>query len=380
MLTLKSVTAPAHGTATVSGSQVIYTPAPGFVGSDSFGYSVCDDGAPVMCSSSTDSVTVYPAPVISQDGLRWAPPTLTNPTTIQMPSSGDVRLNLDVATDYIIQFPAVRHHGEVQIIGGRNIEIIGGANTIDPHSGIGTRNIQLSDKSGVIDGRIIHIEGLDIDGSGGGEADGIGIGTPSAIVQLENVRITGLIGHLSSTHADVVQTWGGVKELRMYNVTGASHYNDLYLRRENSPLGPAIASVILDHVNMFGYVNPSGWDIPSTIRALSIGTQPADTDGGPSNSDSTTNCLMSGPVSMSDFYGDPPRTALSRFMWPTDYMQTTGCSAQLSADGLSATWPVLVSQGWVTGEMRLGPPPAGDFVPDGSVGIGYVSPGYQPAS
>jgi len=170
-----------------------------------------------------------------------------------------------------------------------------------------------------------------------------------------------------------------VKELRMYNVTGASHYNDLYLRRENSPLGPAIGNVILDHVNMFGYVNPAGWDIPSTIRALSIGTQPADTDGGPSNDTSTTNCQMSGPVSMSDFYGDPPRTMLSRFMWPTDYMLTTGCSSQLSLDGLSATWPTLESQGWVTGDMRLGAPPAGDFVPDGSVGLGYVSPGYQPA-
>ena len=54
-----------------------------------------------------------------------------------------------------------------------------------------------------MDGRIIHIEGLDIDGSGGGEGDGIGIGAPSAIVQLENDRITGLIGHLSSSHADV---------------------------------------------------------------------------------------------------------------------------------------------------------------------------------
>jgi hypothetical protein len=66
-------------------------------------------------------------------------------------------------------------------------------------------------------------------------------------------------------------------------------------------------------------------------------------------------------------------------MWPTDYMLTTGCSSQLSLDGLSATWPTLESQGWVTGDMRLGAPPAGDFVPDGSVGLGYVSPGYQPA-
>jgi hypothetical protein len=29
--------------------------------------------------------------------------------------------------------------------------------------------------------------------------------------------------------------------------------------------------------------------------------------------------------------------------------------------------------------IHLGPPPGGDFVPAGSVGVGYVSPGYQPA-
>ena len=137
--------------------------------------------------------------------------------------------------------------------------------------------------------------------------------------------------------------------------------------------------MILDHVNMFGYVNPSGWDIPSTIRALSIGTQPADTDGGPSNRDSTTNCLMSGPVSMSDFYGDPPEDA-SRFMWPTDYMQTTGCSAQLSRTASARPGRRWNRRAGSPGRCGSARRPAGDFVPDGSVGIGYVSPGYQPAS
>jgi hypothetical protein len=31
----------------------------------------------------------------------------------------------------------------------------------------------------------------------------------------------------------------------------------------------------------------------------------------------------------------------------------------------------------VTGAIQLGPPPGGDFVPAGSVGVGYVSPGYR---
>jgi hypothetical protein len=313
--------------------------------------------------------------------LRWAPPALTDPITLQLPPSGNVTLNLDNSRDYIIKYPNVRRVGETELIGGRNIVIIGGASTIAPHYGIDVRNLQLLDKPGVQNGRIIHIEGLDIDGSGGGEADGIGIGTPSAIVQIENVRVTGLIGHLASTHADVIQTWGGVKELRLYDVTGASHYNDLYLRRENSPLGPPIGPVTLDHVNMFGYANPSGWDISSTIRALSIGTQPANSECnnknqcGPADPDSTTNCQLSSPVTLNDFYGDPPSGPLQRFMWPSDYMPASGCASTASADGQSAYWPAL--SGLVDGDMQLGPPPGGDFVPAGSVGVGYTSPGYQ---
>jgi hypothetical protein len=313
--------------------------------------------------------------------LPWAPPTLSNPITIRLPNSGNVSLNLNNADDYIIKYPTVRRVGETQLIGGRNIVIIGGASTIGPHKGTQTRNIQLSDKPGVKDGRVIHIEGLDIDASGGGQADGIGIATPSAIVQIENVRITGLIGHLSATHADVIQTWGGVKALRMYDVTGASRYNDLYLRRENSPLGPPIGPVTLDHVNMFGYVNPSGWDVHSTIRALAIGTQPANNDCdsdhqcGAANPDSSTNCKLTSPVTLTDFYGISPADPLQQFVWPADYMQPAGCPATTTLAGLGAYWPHLTSL--VSGVINLGPPPGGDFVPAGSVGIGYTSPGYK---
>jgi hypothetical protein len=381
-LSLTSVGTAANGTVAMgSAGAVTYTPAAGFTGSDWFSYTVCDNRTPSACSSSTVTVTVTPLAPPPANALRWAPPTLTNPVTITLPATGDQTLNLDNSRDYLIRYPAVRRVGELHLIGGRNIVIIGGASTIAPHPGIGVRNIQISDKPGVMDGRVIHIEGLDIDGSGGGEADGIGIGAPSAIVQIENVRITGLIGHLGSTHADVIQTWGGVKELRIYDLTGASHYNNLYLRRENSPLGPAVGPVTLDHVNLFGYVNPAGWDIPSTLRALSIGTQPADTDCdgkghcGPSNPDSATNCQLSSPVTLNQFYGAPPAGSLQRFMWPTDYGVAAGCPSALSADGKSAYWPSLTTL--ISGVMQLGPPPGRDFVPAGSVGVGYVSPGYQ---
>jgi hypothetical protein len=390
-LDLRWVGSPSDGTASrLSSGNVTYKPNASFSGTDSFKVKVCDprilfdcDGARVSVAVSSDGGgsggggggSTTPGP------LRWAPPALTNPITINLPPTGNVEFSLDNSRDYIIKYPDVRRMGGVILRGGRNIVIVGGASTLPPHFGTGVRNLTIEDKPGVVPGRIVHIEGLDIDGSGGGEGDGIGIAAPETIVQIENVRITGLIGHLGSTHADVIQTFGGVKELRVYDLTGASHYNNFYLRRENSPLGPPNQSVILDHVNVFGYTNPSGWDEPTTLRALSIGTQPADSDCnakgqcGPANDDSSTNCQMPGTVTLNDFYSQPPSGKLARFAWPTDYMTTAGCPAVLAADGQSFNWPAL--RGSVSGSVELGPPPGGDFVPAGSVGAGYVSPGYQ---
>ena len=53
--------------------------------------------------------------------------------------------------------------------------------------------------------------------------------------------------------------------------------------------------------------------------------------------------------------------------------------AVASDDGATIAWPALspLSGGLVSGDVRLGPPPGGDFVPTGSVGVGYRSPGYR---
>ena len=98
-------------------------------------------------------------------------------------------------------------------------------------------------------------------------------------------------------------------------------------------------------MNIFGYTNPADWDIPSTLRALSIGTQPANSDCdargkcGPRNPDSPTNCEIGGTVELDDFYGRPPAGKLQRFAWPTDYMDAAGCPAQLSSDGQTSRGP-----------------------------------------
>jgi hypothetical protein len=56
-LALVSATAPAHGTATVSGNNVVYAPTAGFIGKDTFSYTV-NAGAGSSASTATVSVTV----------------------------------------------------------------------------------------------------------------------------------------------------------------------------------------------------------------------------------------------------------------------------------------------------------------------------------
>jgi hypothetical protein len=57
-LNIVAVSAPSKGTAVLSGLTVLYTPTPGFVGSDNFSYTI-SDGTTTM--SVTVEITVQPA-------------------------------------------------------------------------------------------------------------------------------------------------------------------------------------------------------------------------------------------------------------------------------------------------------------------------------
>ena len=57
-LTLQPPSNPLHGAAVIEAGKVRYTPDAGFAGLDGFGYSTCDNGAPVLCASATVSINV----------------------------------------------------------------------------------------------------------------------------------------------------------------------------------------------------------------------------------------------------------------------------------------------------------------------------------
>jgi hypothetical protein len=199
-------------------------------------------------------------------------------------------------------------------------------------------------------------------------SEGILIKGPKTIVQLENDRIVGLWGRLSGYHADVVQPGGGVKELRIDGLTGSSHYNNLYFRRENNPLKPAIGRVIIRNANMYGYANPT---IPHhTLRGISIGTQ-----GNPPSDDSLAiNCAVSNPMILANFWVTPPKgVRAAQFVYPHDRMAgaASWCHSAYSSSTHSVDWPNLRTSkgGPVSGVVRVGTHRA--FVPMSLSGLNY---------
>ncbi len=305
--------------------------------------------------------------------LRWRPPVLTEPVTINVAKTVEVQsLRLDNSKDYVISLPAAEKIPGIILIGGRNIMIIGGHIEVPAHDPAdkGYRAVTIRDgnDSGIVDGRIIHIEGVLI--TAAGEGDAFGIAAPSAIIQLQNIRAVDLHGHYDRSHADVIQPYGGVKELRIDRFTGASNYNNLYFRRENNPLGPEIGTVRISNTNIYGYNNPAGHNPASTLNTISLGTQPAGDD----NSE-TVICELTNPVYFDEFYGTPPPgVSLGKFVWPPSG-GSRSCRAEVAPDGMSVDWP-LWRGSKVFGIVKLGPPPSGDFVKETDTGLGYVSPGY----
>ena len=200
-------------------------------------------------------------------------------------------------------------------------------------------------------------------------SDGIQIHAPKAIVQLKLDRFVGFWGTLSGYHADVVQPAGGVKELRIDGLTGSSHYNDFYLRRENNPLKPAIGKVTIRNTNMFGYTNST---IPhQTIRGIAIGTQ-----GEPALGRQPEDQLRGHRVRcvFDNFWITPPQGRRpGQFVWPHDPHGRPGqlvrCAVHSSTHTMN--WPNLSAPraGTVHGAANVGA--HSDFVPSGAAGLSY---------
>jgi hypothetical protein len=287
-----------------------------------------------------DNVVVQP----TSNKLTWAPPVLENPITIYLNAVAE-KPTLTEGQDYILVYPNTPKVGALDISGGRNIVIKGGTSYLAyaDHNDYAIRISRTTTGT-------VHIEGLLCVGSRyidgvwtEKEGDFLNISAPNTIVQVENCRVENLSGGYTRpphNHADIIQPWGGVKELRVDRLTADSNYQGLQLNAD---------------------YNTSG---SMTFKNVNIKSDPPieNNKGGHMIWLDTTRKF---PVSFSNVYVQPraDRTMFNS-LWP----QTVTYN---STNNLYS-WP---TETYILGGIYQGPP-AKDFVPSGTVGIGYVSPGY----
>ena len=293
--------------------------------------------------------------------LAWAPPKLHRATVVHTPNGENPAiLRLDPRRDYVVKLPPQGLHGTLEINGGHNVVLIGGEVTV-PSTANQTDNgadgtdtaIYVRESTGTV-----HIEGVLIRADTDTQYDGIDVNAPKATVQVENVRVEDVYGSLSTEHADVIQTWGGVKQLDVDGLTARGDYQGLTV----SPDLGEVGSVHLRHVDLTVEAPP-----PSLARETVGGGIMLWLTSGTDTCDSATVTLKHVFIANR---GNRVRPA--NMVWPS---RTSGLECAPTVSGSRIEWPGLP----VSGAVNIGAPPHGSFVPEGVAGNGYRSPGYQPS-
>jgi hypothetical protein len=284
------------------------------------------------------------------DPLRWPPPNLVEPVRIDL-GDGYTNTHLSPETNAEIVLPDRDKVGGVTIEGGHNIVLIGGEITVPAGSPPGAGNDRF--RTGLyIKGATgtVHVEGVRFSGVPGAVWDAIDLAAPRATVQLENLRVDGVRGGFHGFHADVVQPWGGVANLRINRLTASSNYQGLTIPMDLGRIGRAEVS----RVNLRGLdrdVDEGGHLIWLTSGA--------------------STCAIY-PVQIRGVYVMPRADlGFGHSVWP-QVGRPQGCGAHVMRG--AAVWPALAD---VRGRVHSGNPPNGYFVPRGVAGLDYVSPGYR---
>lgn len=164
--------------------------------------------------------------------MKWAFPTLENPTIIDLSKTGGQNwwqfgANEDVI---FVGSSTTRTLDKLQTDGGRNIVVLGGdfQPTVDSKSA----TMQFLNLHGSV-----HIEGVHID-SKNAQQDGIAVaGAPGKQpnVTVQNTLIENIHGTEAGIHSDIFQTHGPVGDMRFYNVTGDTSYQGFFIAPQYSP-------------------------------------------------------------------------------------------------------------------------------------------------
>lgn len=272
-----------------------------------------------------------PPPPPSGNKLSWAPPALTNPTTIQI-TSPTRDLILDQGKDYILKMPSTPvkpgSDGGLWTQGGRNIVIIGGE--FDFTGVVNTSSSEDEGRVFTFNGAtgVVHVEGIWAHGDG--LIEGIQWYSDGATLQVQNCRFDHLHVEAAQYHSDVI-AFDRPGTLRVDRFTASSE---------------------LQGISQF--FNTSTLDLRNTNLLGLTGAQ----DGSPVLSWLTAN------VKLTNYWVQPrPGEPVAYALRPNG-----GKVAAVS----SISWPGSS----IDGSVQIGTPPGGDFCPLGVAGTKYVSPGY----
>lgn len=277
-----------------------------------------------------------------------------------------------------LSYPAI---GGLKLSGGRHIIMIGGeisipsqgANNADTYS----RAIYTEAATGVL-----HVEGYYLHGAD--LSDGFQLYSPEAIIQIQNCRVGNsnepITSHdlsgFSDKHPDIIEGEGGWRELRVDKLTGWSNYQGIFLNQVTTKHGRFNE---LNRIDLNGAVDgvPTGsrqlfWQGDESGRTIvkDFYVQP--------HTEQTNLGFYNTLLTSCRYYGTTAETDPNRrqiIVAPLGLSNpTSGASATSSRYVSETMWPPKAA---VVGHVRLGPPPNGEFVPPGTAGCSYVSPGYH---
>jgi hypothetical protein len=280
------------------------------------------------------------------------------------------------SVDYRIHLPVDGPlAGGLTISGGHDVQIIGGQidlTTPCDDASSACRGILIRrDAPGEV-----YIEGVYIrnpDPSHAGHtSDGIAVddqpGANATDLTVQNVRIEGIDGcdpvGDPAAHADVFQPWAaGDAVIRFDRVTGTTDCQGLQVDPDVAWSRDHTTALLQDfrNVNIVVESNPHTGDVNRYAAWFTYGD---------------SSCIAA-PTLLRDVYVDEPDGTLgANSVWP-DVDRPLGCESLWDPTSGRRSFPLLPR---IDGVITAGRPPEGDFVPAGSVGIGYTSPGYADAA
>lgn len=164
--------------------------------------------------------------------MKWAFPTLENPTIIDLSKTGGQDWWQFGANEDVIFIGAntTRTLDKLQTDGGRNIVVLGG--DFQPTVNSKGATLHFLNLHGSV-----HVEGVHIDSKNASQ-DGIAVaGAPGyqPDVTVQNTKIENIHGAQNDIHADGFQTHGSVGNMHFYNVSVSTDYQGFFISPQYDP-------------------------------------------------------------------------------------------------------------------------------------------------